>query len=81
MSDQDAELLERGLLEWIAEDVTARLLRGVPTDKQDMTLRQMREQLGTVLCTAPISGDPVAEVMVRANIAAAFGATYAGPAE
>ena len=80
MSIDETDLLERGLLRWVAEDVLARRLRRVPEGERAAVLRQAREELGHVLCSAPILGDPVRDVMMRAEIAVAFGVTHAGSA-
>ncbi|WP_426954281.1 hypothetical protein [Muricoccus radiodurans] len=76
LSADEAELLERGLLEWVAEDVLERLSKSVPPDQRDALLALARAQMGRVLCTAVPQGDPVEDVMIRANLAAAFRATY-----
>jgi hypothetical protein len=69
-------VIERSILDWLAEEVMYRFLRDVPEGERHLRMEEVREQLGRVLCTAPIKGDPVAEVMLRADIAAAFAATY-----
>ena len=77
MPKNDAGTIEPDELRRIAEYAMQRLLKDVPRAERAVMVRQIREQLGTLLSTTPIRDDAVSEVMIRADLAAAFGATYA----
>jgi hypothetical protein len=70
------EMVTAGCLTRVAEEVVERFVRGVPEPDRSAMLREVRKQLGTVLCAAPTSIHPVKDMDIRAGIAAALGATY-----
>jgi hypothetical protein len=72
MTDQDE------LSRLVAQALEA-AMQGLPPDRREQALRQMRAELGHFLCHAPMEEDFVADIASRARIAALFGTTYEPP--
>jgi hypothetical protein len=74
--NDDAGTFSPDHLKEIAAEVLGQFLRDVPEPERAAMLCQARKELGEVLCKAPTSMDPVGDFRLRANMAAAFRATF-----
>ncbi|MCR0981473.1 hypothetical protein [Roseomonas populi] len=72
MSPEDTTPTDTSDLDAIIGQVLDRMLADTPPERRDEILARLRAQLSECLAEAPIEGEPVDAIAVRARLAAAF---------